>query len=109
MANNRAQAIALTSIDSATFTGSYQVINPNGVEHALFTLRINNDSNRDVTVSYDGTTDHEYILAGDFMQIDTQTNSQPNNQTCLFAKGTTVYVKAAAGTGNVYLSGYCQI
>lgn len=108
MATNRVQAIPLKSIDSATFTGSYQAINPTGLSEACFMIRINNDSNRDLTLSYDGTTDHEYVLAGDFLQVDAQNNARPNNFTALFSKGLVVYVKASAGTGSVYLSGYYQ-
>ncbi len=108
MSTNRVNAIALTSIDSATVAGAYQAINAAGLPEACFMIRINNDSNRDITVSYDGTADHEFIIAGDFLQVDAQNNSRPNNFTALFAKGMIVYVKGTAGTGNIYLSGYYQ-
>lgn len=108
MATNRVNAIPLTSIASSSVTGTYAAINTNGLPEACFMIRINNDSNKDITVSYDGTTDHEFIIAADFLQVDAQNNSRPNNFTALFAKGMIVYVKGTAGTGNVYLSGYYQ-
>lgn len=108
MATNRVQAIPLTSIASSTVSGTYQAINANGLSEACFMIRINNDSNKDITVSYDGSTDHEFIIASDFLQVDAQNNARPNNFIALFPKGMIVYVKGTAGTGNIYLSGYYQ-
>lgn len=108
MATNRVNAIPLTSIASSTVGSTYAAINATGLPDACFMIRINNDSTKDVTVSYDGTNDHEFIIAGDFLQVDAQNNARPNNFTALFPKGMVVYVKGTAGTGNVYLSGYYQ-
>lgn len=106
---NVVKSIALTSIDSATFTGSYQVINTNGLDQACFLLRIINNSNRDITVSYDGTTDNDFVPDASVLEIASQGNSQPNNFIALFSKGLKVYVKGTAGgTGLVYLVGYYQ-
>jgi len=105
---NTVAAIPLTSIDSSTFTGAYQVINTNGTPNPCFLLRLINNSNKDVTVSYDGTNDHEFVPANSTSQFPFQSNSVPNNNVALFRQGTKVYVKGSAGTGLVYLAGYYQ-
>lgn len=106
MAQDTVKALVLTSIASSTVTGTYQPINPNGTEAACFLLRIINDSDESITISYDGINDNEFLLANTFYDIATQTNSQPNARFALFAKYTKVYVKGSAGSGSVYLSGY---
>lgn len=106
---NSISPVVLTSINSGTFTGNYQVINATGLPYACFMIRIINNSDRDVTVSFDGTNDNDFVQDTQSIQIESQTNSQPNNFTCLFPKGTKVYVKGlAGGTGLVYLAGYAQ-
>lgn len=105
---NSIQAIALTSIDSATFTGSYQAINSSGLSKNCFMIRITNNSNKDVTVSYNGSTDHDFIKAGTSIQLSFQDMAQPNNFIANMSLGTIVYVKGAAGAGLVYLAGYYQ-
>lgn len=105
---NSVAAIPLKSIDSATFTGAYQLINTGGTPNACFFLSIINNSNKDITVSYDGTTDHDFVGTLKTRDLPVQTNSQPNNKTALFSVGTKVWVKGAAGAGLVYISGYFQ-
>lgn len=107
---NSVTAILLSSIDTATFTGNYQLVNTTGLPSACFLIRIINDSDRDATISYDGTIDHDFSIAQSASQLESQTNSQPNNFTCLFPKGQKVYVKGiAGGTGLIYLAGYYQV
>lgn len=106
---NSVAAIALTSIDSSTFTGSYQLINTGGLANACFLLRIINNSNRDVTISYDGSTDNDVVQTLATIQLPLQSNNQPTNNIALIPKGTKVWVKASAGTGSVYLAGYTQV
>lgn len=102
---NYVKAIPLKSIDSATFTGSYQNINA-GLINPCFLLRIVNNSNKDVTVSYDGSTDHDFVPAGKELNILAGSVSQPNNFNTIFAQGMPVWVKGAAGAGLVYVAGY---
>ena len=68
--------------------------------------RIINNSTDDVTVSYDGTNDHEYVPKATVVQLSFEANAQPNNFVSVLQIGTRVYVKGTAGTGNIYLSGY---
>ena len=105
---NTVKAITLTSISSGSVTGSYAAINSGGLTQPCFLIRIMNASDKDITISYDGTHDHEYILANSTLQVESQTNSQPNNNIAKFASNLVVYVKGTAGTGTIYLSGYYQ-
>lgn len=106
---NTISAITLTAIDSATFTGAYQLVNA-GLTQPCFLLRITNNSNRFVLISYNGTTTHDMIPIGGTLQITGQSNALPHNSdTAKFPKGMPVYVLGAAGgTGSVYISGYYQ-
>jgi len=106
---NSIHPIPLTSIDSATFTGAYQLISgAGGLTNPCIILRIINNSNIGVTISYDGVRDHDFVPANNTLQLPFQSNAQPNNLAALIARGTRIYVKAAAGAGLVYLSGYYQ-
>lgn len=105
---NIVQAIPLTNIASASLTANYKPINAGGLTASCFLIRFNSTSTTDVTISYDGVNDHEFLLHGNYFNIFAQTNSQPNNYVAQFPKGMVVYVKGVAGDGNIYLSGYMQ-
>ena len=106
MNKNSVAAIPLKSIDSSTFTGSYQAINSTGIPNPCFILKITNNSSKDVTVSYDGTNDHEFVPTLSSLLLNFEAGSQPRANVALFPVGKVVYVKGAAGAGLVYLSGY---
>jgi len=101
--------IPLSSVNSAGFSGAYVLLSgAGGITKACISLRIVNDSSIDVTVSFDGVNDHGFVPNGTEWNIDFQTNSQPQNNVCCLPQFTRVYVKAAAGAGFVYLSGFYQ-
>jgi hypothetical protein len=103
-------AIPLTSLASATgISATYAAINPLGLPQACWKLRITNDTDEDVTISYDGINNHEYLIAGDILEVYAGSQGQPNNFLCNFAKGTVVWVKGTTGTGTAYLSGFSQL
>lgn len=110
MAQDWVKAIPLTTFNSAALLAGYQVINVNGLPQQCFLVRIVNDSTTGVFISYDGSTDNDYIpshtTADCVLQVASQTNAQPNAQKALFAKGTQVFVRGAAGVGLITLSGY---
>lgn len=107
MTRNSVQPIKLASIDSSTFTGTYQQLtNGGGIEQPVFYFKIVNNSNVDVTVSYDGTNDHDFVPKNTVTPINLQTNNLPNNHVALLQKFINVYVKGGAGAGKVYLSGW---
>jgi hypothetical protein len=109
MAINRVKPLLLTSIASSTLGAAYLPINPNGTEGAAFFLRIYNDTNQTITISYDGVNDHELMTTGTIYDTPTtQNNALPAGKVALFPVGQIIYVKGTAGTGSVYLSGFYQ-
>jgi hypothetical protein len=102
---NYVSAIPMTSKNAAALTGGFDVVTT-GLPEACSILRIINDSNSDVIISYDGATNHDYLVGGTTLQIDAQANSQPNSDVSQFRKGQKVYVKGTAGIGFVYVVAY---
>lgn len=91
----------LRSIDSATFTGAYQAIGA-PLDHDCFLIKIVNNSTSLILISVDGVTDVDVVPAGGFFLYDERTNaSRVDGQTV--PKSTQFYLKAAAGTGLIYL------
>ncbi len=106
---NSVQPIPLSSIDSATLIANYQLLSAAaGIPNPVFYIKIVNNSNVPVTVSYDGTNDHDVVRANTDASINFQTNNQPTNQNALLPQFTKVYVKGNAGVGLVYLSAWFQ-
>ena len=106
MAQNSVKPFILSSILSSAVTAFYAPLNGTGFSQAPFFIRIVNNSNMGITISYDGVNDHEFIAANTVFDLNSQTNAQPNAQIALFPKYTIVYIKGATGSGNIYLSGY---
>ncbi len=100
--------IALTNIASSDLTSSYQAINTGGFTHPLIIARLISTSSTGVTISYDGTNDHDYLPGGGVINLELQTNALSTERIAVFAEGTVIYVKGTAGTGNIYVAGYYQ-
>ena len=94
----------LRSIAASTFTGSYQVV---GVvlAHPSRIVKFTNNTATDVTVSWDGTNDHEYIPSGSFLLLDISSNKEISNIFNIRA-GLQFYAKGSASTGSFYISSY---
>lgn len=106
---NKVSPIPLSSIDSATFTGAYQLLSgAAGITAGCTQLHIVNNANVSITVSYDGTNDHDFLLAATDRQLNFQNNALPTASVAALPKGTKVFVKGAAGAGLVFLSGWTQ-
>lgn len=101
------KAINLSSFNAAGLTGGYDVINT-GLTHACFKLRIINDSNVAVGVSFDGINTHDHVYSTSNITLDFQNNAGPSGYTAIISKGTKIYLIGAAGVGHVYLAGYYQ-
>jgi hypothetical protein len=93
---------ALKSIDSATFTGSYQALGIPTVNPGTIVKMVNN-SNVLVTISIDGTNDHDVLPANSFWLYDYTTNAPKSANIAARDQGTQYFVKGAAGVGLVYL------
>jgi hypothetical protein len=105
---NYVYPITMTSIDSSTLTGAgYQAINgPGGLPQPCTMLKIVNNSTVLVTISWDGTTNHDVAPLGSIVIYDFQSNSQPSGDLSAAKKGTIIYVNGSAGTGLIYLVGF---
>ena len=78
------------------------LVNPPRIYH------IQNLTDANILVSYDGSTDNEAVAAGGFLLLDI-TSNMSRSEGFYFPKGMTTYIKREAGaptTGNVYLSVY---
>lgn len=98
--------IPMVSIDSSTFSGSYQALT--ATTEPCIIYKIINNSTMDVTISLNGLTDHDFIPTMSGAVYDNQAGSQPGNKDALLAKNQVFYVKGSAGTGSVYLVGIMQ-
>lgn len=92
----------LRSIDSSTFTGSYQAIG-GPLLHPGSIVKMVNNSNVLVTVSTDGVDDVDVCPATSFWLYDYTTNHPTSSDGEFALQGTQYYVKGSSGTGLVYL------
>lgn len=106
MAKNVLHAIPLTTFNAAILSGTYQPINPNGFPQALTSMRLQNASNVNITISYDNTDDHDVILANSSLTLNSLAINSTTPDTVKLAKYTIIYVKGSMGTGTIYLAGY---
>lgn len=98
---NRLAWETLRSIDSATFTGSYQSLGT-PLAHPSYICKLVNNSTVLVTISIDGSTDVDIAPAGSFWLYDEGKVGASSNFPAL-PKGTQFYVKGSLGSGSVYL------
>lgn len=91
----------LRSIDSATFTGSYQNLGT-PLSQASYICKLVNNSTVLVTISIDGINDIDIAPANSFWLYD-EGKAGMNSAFPALPKGTQIMVKGSAGTGSVYL------
>ncbi len=92
---------ALKSIDSASFTGSYQALG-SATAHEARIFKIVNNPNMGVTISLDGSTDMDFIPPSTFVLYDLGTNRGNPTASLVLPKGSQFYIKGSAGMGLVY-------
>lgn len=93
----------IRSIDSATFTGSYQALGT-PLAHPASIIKLVNNSTVLVTISTDGINDMDIAQTSSSFIYAITANIPSNGCNGLFVpKGTQYLVKSAAGTGLVYL------
>ena len=91
----------IRSIDSATFTGSYQNLGTPQANPA-YKFKIVNNSTVAVTVSNNGINDKDIVVANSFIVYDEGITGQ-NGAFPAVPQNTQISVKGAAGVGLVYL------
>lgn len=92
----------MRSINSASFTGSYQALG-SVLSHPSRKLIFVNNSGVLVTVSWDGVNDAFPLLAGSTVILDENDGAVAS---CVYvtSAGTQFYVKGSASSGLVYIS-----
>jgi len=108
MVKNYVYPLVLTSVDAAGIAiDTWTAFDVDGIEEAVFLMRITNDNANDVYISYNGVDRHKFIGAGDSVDMNFQTNSSPSGDVSKVKKGTVLYVQGVASQGDtVYLAGY---
>ena len=91
----------LRSIDSATFTGSYQALGT-PLNHSSYKTKLVNNSNVLVTISNDGINDKDIAPGNSFWLYDEGTVGS-NGAFPALPAGTQISVKGSVGIGLVYL------
>lgn len=103
MASIIVAADALRSLGFASIGITYLPIGAQ-FNHPMRIIKVVNNTNADMFISFDGTNDHDYVPAGGFTLYDLTTN-QNEPAGWFFRDGTQVYVKynTAPTSGSVFL------
>ena len=99
---NLIKTMELASINANTLTGGYDVLSASEFPARVFSIKIVNNSDKDLEISYDGLTSVDFVKAGETSSFKATMpiNSDNGNY---FIPYTKAYVKGVAGTGNIYL------
>lgn len=92
----------MQSLPASGFSGSFQLIAT--LNAPAIIVKVVNNSNADVTISTDGSTDHDFVPGGSFFLYDIRTN-HGREQQLAFKIGTKFYVNGASSlsnTGDIY-------
>jgi hypothetical protein len=103
---NKSFVLPLTyaSFDTANLLAGYAAVITLAQPVAI--LRFINASNAGVKISYDGVTNHDFILPTSSVTLDFQSDSAPNGFMAMIRKGTVISVAGIAGVGLIYITGY---
>lgn len=91
----------LRTLNSATLAGAYVALGT-PLLHPSYILKIVNNSNVSVTISIDGLSDIDVAPANSFFLYD-EGKVGLSSFLPAIPQGTQIYVKGAAGIGNIYL------
>lgn len=111
MVKNIVLPIALQAVTGTSLLNSFLPLNTADLTGAPFLLRINNTTDENVVISFDGVIDNDIVLSQSVLEIYTQANSLPNSYAALFAKSIRIFVRAESTIptlGSVTVSGYYQ-
>lgn len=97
----------LRSLDSATLAGAYLPVGTPFV-HPIRIIKFTNNSSVDVTISWDGSTDHEILVSGSFLLLDVSSNKEESRPFDISAH-TQISVKGPVGVGFIFVSAYFGI
>lgn len=103
MASNIARVDALRSLAFGSISGTYAALGT-PFAHPMRVVRFINNTNGDIFVSFDGTTNNLFVPAGSFVLYDIASDDDPTDQFRI-VKGTQIYIKqsSAPSSGTFYL------
>ena len=91
MGSNIVRFSPVRQVALASITGSYLPLG-SALDHAMRVLHFINNTNGDMMISFDGTTDNVPLLAESFALYDL-TSDQDSNEMFRYQLGTQIYVK----------------
>ena len=94
----------LRTIDATTFTGSFLPVGLKSVVAARV-VQFQNQTDRDVFLSWDGINDNEFLKTGTNLVLDV-TSNEVSDVGFFIAKNTQFFVRGDVGTGIFYISIY---
>lgn len=92
----------LRSLPAASISGTYQPVG-SSFGFGMRLIKMINTCNADITVSFDGVNDNDYIPSGGFALYDLTTNKISSEPTFVFQPGTQVFAKGSPATGTFYV------
>lgn len=93
---------ALRTLAAGSISGTYAILG-SAFSHQMRLVKLTNNTNGDLTFSFDGVLDNIFIPSGGFTLFDLTTNHTSNEPTFIFQSGTQFFVKGTPSTGSVYL------
>ena len=102
--------VVMSEFNSASLTGSFQLINSTGLSNSVKILVLTNTSSNWVSISFDGSNLADMIPPNSRVEIDLQANHACNSS---YSSGTLngrkfqqVYAKGTASAGSIGVGGY---
>lgn len=94
----------LRSLAAGSISASYTAIGT-PFTHMMRLLKVVNNTNADIIISYDGVNDNDFIPASSFYLYDGNTNKNLPDSRYVFQPYTTVYARStgAPSTGSIYV------
>lgn len=92
------------TFDTATLTGSYQLVTSGGFDFDLAVYKMYNGGSTNVDISYNGIDDHDVCPAGGTFILDVQANKEGARAS--WPAGRETWVKGTASSGTLYETGY---
>lgn len=100
------KAMPLAIFNANSLSSTLKPIASSGFAGQATLIKIQNDCDKDIGVSYDGITVHETVLSGgDPLVINLTGSATGDEYKAIFKKGTKIHISATeAGTGYIYMS-----
>jgi len=107
---NRLGFETLVNFDASTLTGTFQAINGTGTTDPCISFKFYNSSTSLVIFSYDGVTEHDFVLPGGTFIFEAEANADgwgngAGGHKSLHA-GTIVSAKTSSNTDRLIMVGY---